>query len=643
MSSGFENKVPREIKHNIMNYLPPHEEHAFNLQRQIESYRARNPLQESLLGPEEIFRNDIEKNSNWKIIDQIVTMNVKTLPSNLANTVIMGLDSFGSSASSNVSDNSKEETISAIKLYFSFLVNDLLPMDRAVNRNLSLMAAVDILKDEMVNLIRIKDPDGSYFTERDIKNILSVIDRDQISDSGSDSGIDSGSDAGSEGSGSTAFYSARTAPSFSSSRNISIDDVSIDPDETVFGMPTHPSILREEAPKPKSILGRFCDGLGRCFTRKNGNNVSFEPRSEDIMGGKRTRKNREKKQRHKKKNLTRKSKKIKKSKKTKKTKKHMLVLSKGGATTRTANNTKAKKSKKAKKTTKIMKSNTGKQMKKLSCSPEGNEKSFTCISDESLEKLRVLWNRRHSDDMIEKSSDSKETWEALKNKMQHTCDRESCWLKQGFSEKEMTGELKKAFAPEAPNKWKTNPNEWLSSTDIIAVMKQYEKRYKCFNFIGPSPIDYDFHKMYGECVWDELCNFNLSDEINKKKNKKIGIIFNTDPHYKGGAHWVSLFINIPKKSVFYFDSVGKKPKPQIQKFMEKVKLQGKKLNPPIDFKLDSSYPNEHQMKDTECGVYSLYFITALLEDKHDEQWFKNNKISDREMSKFRKVFFNESL
>ena len=77
----------------------------------------------------------MKRTPNWQIIDQIVTMNVKTLPSNLANTVIMGLDSFGSSASSNVSDNSKEETIAAIKSYFSFLVNDLLPMDRAVNRN----------------------------------------------------------------------------------------------------------------------------------------------------------------------------------------------------------------------------------------------------------------------------------------------------------------------------------------------------------------------------------------------------------------------------------------------------------------------------------------------------------------------------
>ena len=57
--------------------------------------------------------------------------------------------------------------------------------------------------------------------------------------------------------------------------------------------------------------------------------------------------------------------------------------------------------------------------------------------------------------------------------------------------------------------------------------------------------------MYGECVWDELCNFNLSDEINKKKNKKIGIIFNTDPHYKGGAHWVFLSLLIYQRRVCF--------------------------------------------------------------------------------------------
>ena len=50
-------------------------------------------------------------------------------------------------------------------------------------------------------------------------------------------------------------------------------------------------------------------------------------------------------------------------------------------------------------------------------------------------------------------------------------------------------------------------------------MKQYEKVYPCFEFMGPSPIDFDKRKMYGECVWEELCHFNLEDQIKKKKKR----------------------------------------------------------------------------------------------------------------------------
>ena len=72
------------------------------------------------------------------------------------------------------------------------------------------------------------------------------------------------------------------------------------------------------------------------------------------------------------------------------------------------------------------------------------------------------------------------------------------------------------FAPTQPNVWKKKPNEWLTSIDILNVMKQYEDKYDDFEFLGPSPIDFDTHKMHGECVWDELCKFSL------KKSKDDG-------------------------------------------------------------------------------------------------------------------------
>ena len=77
-------------------------------------------------------------------------------------------------------------------------------------------------------------------------------------------------------------------------------------------------------------------------------------------------------------------------------------------------------------------------------------------------------------------------------------------------------------------------------------MKQFEKKHNNFEFIGPSPIDFDDHEMFGECVWEELCKFDLQQKMRDKK-EKIGIIFNLDPHDKPGSHWVAMFVNIPKE------------------------------------------------------------------------------------------------
>ena len=282
-------------------------------------------------------------------------------------------------------------------------------------------------------------------------------------------------------------------------------------------------------------------------------------------------------------------------------------------------------------------------LKKLRCSPKEKNKmnSFSCYTDDSLYKLRNLWNSRHPDEVIN-TNEPKEIWNRLNNYMKNVCNQESCWLKQNFTAGQVDNELKESFAPESPEEWKTNPNEWLSSMDIIKVMKQYEKAYKCFEFIGPSPIDYDKKKLYGECVWDELCHFNLAEQIKKGKTK-IGIIFNLDPHYKSGSHWVSIFINIKKKQIFFFDSAGDPIPKQIMKFVEKIIEQGKSINPKIIFNFDQNHPVEHQYGNTECGVYSIFFIVHMLEDKITSHYLKTHVLKDQYMQNFRKVFFNETL
>ena len=280
---------------------------------------------------------------------------------------------------------------------------------------------------------------------------------------------------------------------------------------------------------------------------------------------------------------------------------------------------------------------------KLNCSPKNKNNTtddYTCYSNSDLYKLKDMWNARHPDRPI-KTKNTKQIWMLLKEYYTTICNKESCWVRQMTKNSKQEQELLDAFAPESPKEWEKNPNEWLSSIDILQVMNQYEKKYKCFDFLGPSPIDYDTHKLYGKCVWEELCHFNLAKHLQKKHNK-IGVIFNLDPHYKGGSHWVSLFINIKNKTIFFFDSTGEQIPPQINKFVNTVIEQGKQLPNPIIFKFDQNYPVEHQYGNTECGIYSIFFIIHMLEDKITGHYLKTNILKDEYIENFRKVYYNQN-
>jgi hypothetical protein len=293
--------------------------------------------------------------------------------------------------------------------------------------------------------------------------------------------------------------------------------------------------------------------------------------------------------------------------------------------------------------TKNNKNNKTSKLKKVNCSPKpkGEINEFSCYTNKSLYKLRDLWNARHPDVKITSSS-TKEIHRQISEKLSGICNKESCWIRQKADFGPIESDMADSFAPESPPEWKKNPNEWLSSVDIINVMKQYEKAYKCFDFIGPTPIDFDTRKLYGECVWDELCNFSIEEQIKNGKNK-IGIIFNTDPHNKPGQHWISMFINIKKKKIFFFDSTGDKPSPQIMALVNRIIEEGLSLTPKIKFKFDSNEGIEHQYGNTECGIYSLYFIVHMLEDKLTEHYLKTHILKDEYMNKFRHIYFNDSL
>lgn len=195
--------------------------------------------------------------------------------------------------------------------------------------------------------------------------------------------------------------------------------------------------------------------------------------------------------------------------------------------------------------------------------------------------------------------------------------------------------LQTYFRPAQPAGWKEDPDMWLNSDDIQTVMKQYEKAYPNFRFLGVVPIDFSAPDPYKQgpkqCMYNQFCEVNLEEERQKGRTI-LGAVFNLDPHNKSGSHWIALAIDLVKHRVYYFDSYGIAPPPQIARFMRYLTLQDPKL------RLESN-GRRFQFSQTECGMYSLYFIIRMIAGESFHK-FCRNPIDDKWMLEFRKVLFD---
>lgn len=172
-----------------------------------------------------------------------------------------------------------------------------------------------------------------------------------------------------------------------------------------------------------------------------------------------------------------------------------------------------------------------------------------------------------------------------------------------------------------------NVNEWLSNFDIMRVMEEYEKLYDNFKFLGAVPID--FHE-----IDKSFSHFNLK-KFMKTKNI-MGAIFNTDPSWKSGQHWVSLCMNIPKKTICFFDSAGEEPLPQIKTFINNLVEQGKKNKIKFEIYINNK---KHQRGNSACGIYAIHFIVKQLHG-YSCKIINNKVIHDKEMKKNLKIYFD---
>lgn len=309
------------------------------------------------------------------------------------------------------------------------------------------------------------------------------------------------------------------------------------------------------------------------------------------------------------------------------------------------------------KTNKHKSNNRRKTLKKMNCNPITHGKTVSdesCLTPEVLVKIKDEFNKYHNNDPIVYTNHN-DLWHKLKHRL-NNCDKEDCWLEQ-IKDTVLREKIDKmSFAPDKPLDWKKNPRSWLSNFDIMNVLRQYEVRNfqdeKKFKVFGPTPIDFDSKpkNMNGNCVWEDICKLELKKQLENGKTK-LGFVFNLDKHNQNGSHWVSLFVDLEDSFIFYFDSNGDKIPTKINKLVKRILKQGEQLESPIHFKFYENYPLEHQQENTECGMYSLFFLITMITNRAGKkkftnynkkiEFFKKNVIPDNYVFKYRNKYFND--
>ena len=276
------------------------------------------------------------------------------------------------------------------------------------------------------------------------------------------------------------------------------------------------------------------------------------------------------------------------------------------------------------------------------CAPDKMFEYGSCYTMRSLILLSEAYNKENPDNIIELDRTRETLYpqkykkyivKQLKKRLDSKCDSQLCWAKQSFMKnlaRINKEEIEKyTFRPIAPE----GKFEWLNTLNIDDVMKQYEKKYSDFEFLGTVPMDFDDLPVLG--IKDH--DFNKSIKNGKTK---IGIVFNLDEHKKAGSHWVSMFADLKKGQVYYFDSYGTRPEQRVRTLLDRIK-NFCKTGLGISRVIVDHNRIRHQFKNSECGVYSINFIVRMLKGKTFEE-ICESRVPDEKINKCRLRYFTKN-
>ena len=227
------------------------------------------------------------------------------------------------------------------------------------------------------------------------------------------------------------------------------------------------------------------------------------------------------------------------------------------------------------------------------------------FDDKEVENLRKVYNKEHTRETPIPKGNTHSVWKHIQKRLHDQCD-------SGAAECIINSLLTK---PKAPNSWKTNPEEWLSSVDIDAVEKQFASLFSDYYYVGTVPIDFGKKSETGACIVDSLCSLNIEGLYNKGY-RRIGIVFNTDVSTGPGQHWIALYCDIRPELVFprvtFFDSYAERPSKEVINLMKRWKISWDATKIHSKPMATTYNKTRHQYENSECGMYCLYFHYCCL-------------------------------
>jgi hypothetical protein len=260
-----------------------------------------------------------------------------------------------------------------------------------------------------------------------------------------------------------------------------------------------------------------------------------------------------------------------------------------------------------------------------------------CSDDFTIDKIKefLIKNTDAQPDKLDKldKSDKEEVIEVAKETL--GCSSESCIIERdefkdfiGFSNFQKARQRFKEHGP-------ANSNKWLNNSNIDNTINQWRKMFPSFLHVPFQMSDFDTEGT-------ELNDIDLATEFNGKY-ESMGVVLNTDISSGNGIHWFCIFADARNKkhiTIEVFDSAGNIPPGSVIRWVAKQRLALAKAFP--ESKVEDivvTRQNKLQYSNSECGVFSLWYIFCRLNQVPHSYFTKPGSVTDDMMLQFRKYLF----